>query len=324
MKKNIWKRGIAVLCILSMLLTIYTPSIITKAETTDTETTETTEQITLDDMGLEFIRLSFEDFGITEETSISTTVQNKCTSSEQLSYAWDKTITYGKVKIGASTSNEIHLVNNNSGHKSMGLFLRGTTGNNLTYYFVGGKTLSGTLSSTIADQKLTDTWFDLAISIEMLNYNSSTGSIRVGFFINGNLYNNEFITLEGINTAYMASRSMVVKGVGTNGVSVMPGTLCGEPEYLTLSDLNIPDNDNATGIISGTYTEELFNKKIGMIINAGDEDYICFMPHASTHYGGLQIKWDEANNFWQFSPASMHNYYPKFSSMNVDAFDNHI
>lgn len=333
MKKNIWKRLISVLCVLSLVVSVYAPGMITQAETTETETTDTTEtseQITLDDMGLEFIRLSFEDFGITQETKVTSfseaTSKFVCTSSESLTNKWDKTITYGKVKIGASTSNEIHLVNNRWDHRNSGLFLRGTTGGNLSYYFLNGSTVaaSGTLSSSVVEQSLTETWIDLAISIEMLVKNSSTGSIRVGFFINGELYNNEFITMTNINTDYLGSRAMIIKGSDTNGVSVMPGTLCGEPEYLTLSDLNIPDNDNATGTISGTYKEALFNKKIGMIINAGDGDYICFMPHASTHYGGLQIKWDEKYNYWVFSPASKNNYYPKFSTMNVDAFDNHI
>ena len=314
--KKILKRSIAMLCICILVMTSNVLPVTVSA--TDSDTVSETEQITLDDMGYEFTRISLSDFGITKETTVdeawSDGSQYKSTNNKGLKSNWDKTLFYGSVKFSTSTSDKISLSTQSWGHQTMGVRLEGT-GSNIQVVVQGS--VVDTLSPANVPNRttLTGVWLDIAISIEVL---TSTKEVRVGIFIDGNLYNNTFITTTVSNTGHLTiNRGLWLNGSGS-GISVKPNNLCGDPGAkitYTLSDLNMPDYVDKTGDWGVTYTETLLNKQISMIISAGTGNYVSLMPHSST-WGGLQLLWQEDSIQLSY-PGLIANKYLTPSNVNI-------
>lgn len=234
------KRIVCFLLILS-LLGVSIPSGTAEAATS---VENATEGFTLDDLGTDYTIVTPEDFNITEEESYTGDTQLPV-NSDAGATNWNKTVFHGRVKFTGNTGHRLYFGVNTWA----GLFISGNADGDLDYQTVAqGDANSGTI--TIENTKLTDQWLDFAVSIEIVKAGDA-GSIKVGFFIDEELYNNQFITMSNVATAHFSSAcKLFFAGSGGSTLSMAP--LLEEDETteltpLTFSNFGLNDNTDITG-----------------------------------------------------------------------------
>ena len=148
--------------------------------------------------------LTPESYGIEKEQLYTGESLIPCSKS---SGSWNKKVFHGKVKIGSSA----RLYFGDRGW--YGFYLWGAAEGALTYGVYDGNgaiTSAGEITPSEVGAtytSLTETWLDLAVSIEVLSADTTSGSIRVGIFIDEELCEGGFITISGINSGVFTNPS---------------------------------------------------------------------------------------------------------------------
>lgn len=233
------KRIVCFLLILS-LLGVSIPSGTAEAATS---VENATEGFTLDDLGTDYTVVTPENFGITGETSYDADTQLPV-NSDSGATSWNKTVFHGRVKFTGNTGHRLYFGVNTWA----GLFISGNADGDLAYETVAqGDANSGTI--TLENTKLTDQWLDFAVSIEIVTAGDA-GSIKVGFFIDKKLCNNQFITMSNVATAHFSSAcKLFLSGNGGSTLSIAPLLAEEEPTEpteltpLTFSSFGYDDTD---------------------------------------------------------------------------------
>ena len=198
---------------------------------------------TLDDLGTDYTVVTPENFGITGETSYDADKQ-LFVNTDSGATSWNKTVFHGRVKFTGNTGHKLYFGVN----IWAGLFISGNADGDLAYQTVAqGDANSGTI--TIENTKLTDEWLDFAVSIEIVTAGDA-GSIKVGFFIDEELYNNQFITMSNVATAHFSNAcNLFLSGNGGSTLSIAPllaedeSTETTELTPLTFSSFGLDDID---------------------------------------------------------------------------------
>ena len=129
----------------------------------------------------------------------------------------DKTVFTAKVKFSKTGENRIYI-----GGSWKGVFFQGAT-DGIRLFKADGSHIM-TFTDDIAGCQLTENNdLKLTISFEFLNNDGTNTDLKIGVFFNGNLYQNEYITCTGFNTAdlkqliklYVKNSALTVASVST-------------------------------------------------------------------------------------------------------------
>ena len=204
MRRKMKQRLIAMICIIGMLCGIcYVSGPDTVEASIDTITT-------LDGlMKAGFTPWTISDIGMEEEVQIKETINWSAPSEERNSL--DKTIFTVKLLLPEGTGNDFgHFYiggSPNAGDSLFGGFLiRGRDASSISFDFQNGdsiKPLKNFYASTAKTTLRGNKELEFSMSVEYLDESEGLVTVRIGFFFDGVLYNNEYYTYSGLPECFL-------------------------------------------------------------------------------------------------------------------------
>lgn len=182
-----------------------------------TETPASGSGITESDIPSNYKWLTASDFHSNDSEFGNTYNSADTDYIHDLNSTLDKTVFTAKVKFSKTGENRIYI-----GGSWKGVFFQGAT-DGIRLFKADGSHIM-TFTDDIAGCQLTENNdLKLTISFEFLNNDGTNTDLKIGVFFNGNLYQNEYITCTGFNTAdlkqliklYVKNSALTVASVST-------------------------------------------------------------------------------------------------------------